>query len=192
MKLIPEKYKIKKGSRAQFSLAGFSKLGNYLSLKDSLLMFLSLILLFGSVLAYFGLLGYKNSLIDKKEMAANKVEELQNQRDLKTEATFIELKKKINALKGLLKIHTYPSRIFQILEESALPQVRFIDLRADLPKRQLVLNAEAADYGVLAKQITIFKEDSRISKVDVSEISLDKSGYVSSKFLLEIDTALLR
>ena len=192
MKLIPEKYKIKEGLRDKSSTAGFSKLGNYLFLKAGLLMFLSLALLFGSVFAYFGLLGYKNNLADSKEVIANDVEELQNRRDLETEATLAELKEKIDTLKGLLKIHIYPSRIFQMLEELTLAQVRFVSLHADLLKAQLVLDAEMANYSVLAKQIIIFQEDPRINKVDVSEIGFNESGQVSSKFLLGINTSFLR
>ena len=173
-------------------IAGLSKLGDFLSLKAGLLMVVSLVLLLAAILVCLGFSGYKNNLTNKKETLANNIKELQEQRDPKTETTLVELKKKIDILKILLKTHTYPSRIFQMLEELALAQIRFIDLQADLPKGQLILKAQAADYGALAKQIIIFKEDLRISKVDVSEVSLDRFGQVSSRFLLEIDTAFLR
>jgi len=192
MKLIPEKYKIKEGSNAGLLVSILSKLGNYLFSSAGLLMFLSLILLFGVVLAYFGLLGYENNLLDRKEIAENNVEELQGQRNLETEATLIELKEKIDTLKDLLKIHVYPSRIFQILEELALTQVRFVELQADLSRMQLRLNSEMADYSVLAKQISVFEGDSRINKVDVSEINLNKSGRVEANFLLIMDPLFLR
>lgn len=192
MKLIPEKYKIKEGSSAGLLISGLSKLSNYLFSSAGLLMFLSLILLFGIVLAYFGLLGYENNLLDRKEMAENNVEELQGQRNLETEATLIELKENIDILKGLLKIHVYPSKIFQMLEELALTQVRFIDLKADLSRMQLILNSEMADYSILASQISVFEGDSRIIKVDVSEINLNKFGRVEANFLLNIDPFFLR
>ena len=51
-------------------------------------MFLSLILLLGCGLAYFGLLGYKNSLTDSKEVTESNVNALHGQRNLETEAIF--------------------------------------------------------------------------------------------------------
>lgn len=155
-------------------------------------MVLSLVLIFVAVLAYFGLLGYKNNLVDRKGVVEDGIKKLQEQRDLEMEANLVELKKKIEILKSVLKTRIYPSKIFQTLEELASTRVRFIDLQADLSKMQLILNTEAADYGALAEQITIFKEDSRINKVNVSEINLNKFGQVESRFLLEIDPAFLR
>lgn len=192
MKLIPEKYKTKGGSRTELFLSGFSNLGNYLLSKAKLLMVLSLILLLGVVLSYFGLLGYKNSLMDEREVVENDVSVLQGQRNLETEAVLAELKEKIDMLKSLLKIHIYPSRVFQMLEELALPQVRFVDLQADFSKMQLGLNAEMADYSVLAKQISVFEEDSKINTVNVSDINLNEFGRVEADFLLRIDSSFLR
>ena len=191
MKLIPEKYKTKEESRVGSLLSGFSNLGDYLALKTGLLMVLSLTLLFGVVLAYFGLLGYKNSLTDEKDAVENNISVLHDQRNLETEVIFIKLKEKIDTLKSLLKIHIYPSRVFQMLEELALPQVRFVDLQADLSKMQLRLNAEMADYGVLAKQISVFEEDSKIDTVDISNINLNEFGRVETSFLLKIDPSFL-
>lgn len=189
LKLMPEKYKKKEGSESE---SGFSRFGAYLASKTNFWLVLSLVLLIGSVLIYFWLLGYKNDLIDKQNILTNNIEELQNQRDLELEANFMELKEKIDALKSVLKKRFYSSRILEMLEELTLANIRFIDLQADLSQMQLMLKVEAADYNTLAKQLIVFEEDLRIKKIDVSGIILDESGQISSEFLLEIVPEFLR
>lgn len=188
-KLIPEKYNKDEDSKLA---TGFSGVGFYFSSKANLWLVLSLILLAGAVFGCFWAIGYRNDLANEKEGFASVVEALQNQRDLKLEADFIDLKDKIDVLKNVWTTRLYSSRIFGMLEESALSRVRFIDLRADLSQMIIKLKVETADYNTLAKQFIVFKEDSRIKKVDIAEISLGESGEINSEFSLEIDPSFLR
>lgn len=189
LKLIPEKYNIKKNSE---TTAFFSQFSAYLVFKANFLLSLSLILLTGAVLGYFGILGYKNNLSDNKEVLASNMEALQKQRDLDLEANFMELKDGINVLKDVLKGRFYSSRIFGLLEDVTLANVRIVDLQADLSQMELVFQIEAMNYNTLAKQFIVFKEDARVKKADISEIALDELGRVNSRILLEINSDFLR
>ena len=193
LKLIPEKYdKDKKSDKSSgLPAIGFSHIGAYLASKINFLLVLFLILLIGAALGYFWMLGYKNDLEDKKEALASNIKTLQNQRNMELETNFIRLKDKIDVLKVVLKKRLYPSRIFKMLEELALSKIRFVNLEADLSQASIILGIEAAGYNTLARQLIVFKDDPRIKKVNVSELSLDKSGKISSQFLLEIDTDFL-
>ena len=188
-KLIPEKYNKESNSNLA---TGFSGVAFYLTSKANLWLVLSLILLAGSVLGCFWAIGYRNDLVNEKEELASNVEALQNQRDLKLEADFTELKDKIDVLKNVWTTRLYLSRIFGMLEELALSQVSFVDLNADLSQMLIKLKVETADYNTLAKQFIVFKEDSRIEKADIRGISLEESGEISSEFSLEIDPSFLR
>ncbi len=160
--------------------------------KANLWLALSLILLIIAVLATFGFWGYKDNLIKEKGNLEEKIKELDNQRDLDLEANFIELKKGIESFKNILKTHIYPSYLFKMLEELTLPQVRFIEFGADLSQAKITLTTETVNYNILAKQIVAFEQDSRIEKVELSEVSLGDTGGVGSELEIELNPDFLR
>jgi hypothetical protein len=194
IKLIPEKYKRTEESAGESKLptVGFSRLSSQLTAKANLWLVLSLSLLIMVILACFGLWGYQNSLIKEKETLESRITKLESQRDLELEANFMELKKGIENFKKILKIHIYPSQLFKMLEELTLPQVQFTDFSADLSQAKISLKVEAINYNTLAKQIVVFGGDSRIKKIELSEVSLDAAGRAGSNLEIELEPSFLR
>jgi len=195
IKIMPEKYKKRKEAAVSFNSSAknfLNKLTFKLTSRTNLWLALTIGFLLLVILIYFGMTGYKNSLIEEKENLEERLAGLTNQRNLETEANFIELKTNIEDLKKVLKIRLYPSNLFEMLEEITLPKVQFTDLDADLSQTKLNLKAEAVDYSTLAKQVTVFEQDSRIKKVDLSGVSLETSGRVVSNLKIELNPDFLR
>lgn len=191
IKIMPEKYKRRKEAAVGFkmSAAGFL---NKLTSKTNLWLALTIGFLLLVILIYFGLTGYKNSLIEEKGNLEERLAQLTNQRDLEMEANFIELKTNIEDLRKVLENRLYSSKLFEMLEEITLPRVQFTGLEANLSQAKLNLKAEAVDYPTLAKQVVVFEQDSRIEKVDLSEVNLETSGRVGSDLRIELNPDFLR
>jgi len=191
IKIMPEKYKRKKEATVGFeiSVTGFL---NKLTSKTNLWLVLTIGFLLLVILIYFGLTGYKNNLIEERGDLEERLIELTNQRDLGMEANFIELKTGIEDLRKVLENRLYSSKLFEFLEEITLPQVQFTSLEADLSQAKLNLKAEAVDYLTLAKQVVAFEQDSRIEKVDLSEVNLETSGRIVSDLRVELNPDFLR
>ena len=191
IKIMPEKYKRKKEKATGFKMSAagfFSKLTS----KTNLWMILTVGFLLLVTLIYFGLTGYKSSLTEEKGSLEERLVELTNQRDLEKEVNFMELKTDIEDLKKVLEDRFYSSKIFEMLEEITLPRVQFTSLEADLSQAKLTLKAEVADYSTLAKQVITFEQDSRVEKVDLSEVNLETSGRIVSNLRIELNPDFLR
>jgi hypothetical protein len=192
IKLMPDKYKKKGiGGGLRLSDAGLPKFFNQLASKANFWVILSLVLLIGVILVCFGLWGYKISLNKNKESLTKRLEELQSQRDLDLEASFIELKERIGDFEDILGKRIYPLNVFKMLEELTLPHVQYTSFGADLTQLTVSLKTEAANYNTLAKQVLVFKEDSRIKKVEFSEVNLGKAGWVVSDLKLKLNPDFL-
>ena len=191
IKLMPEKYKRGEELVPESKLAPAS-LSERMVTKANLWLGLSLSLLIIVILITFGLWGYQNSLIREKANLEERITESESQRDLDLEANFVELKKGIENFKNVSKTHIYPSYLFEMIEELTLPQVRFVEFGADLSKAKVTLTAEAVNYNILAKQIVVLEQDSRIKKVELSEVSLGDTGGVGSELEIEFNPDFLR
>ena len=161
------------------------------SIDSNQLLILSLSLLILVTIICFGLWGYKIYLSQDIDKLIVEIEDLQNQRDFEMEANFANLKIKIEDFKRISGVHVYPSKIFDILEELTIQQIKFVGLEANLLEENLILETESIDYKTLAEQIVVFENDSRIKTVDLSEVRLNDSGKINSNLKIEIDPDFL-
>ncbi len=185
---MPDKYKAKRKIGAGFEL---SKLFDKFFGQGNFFVILSVSLLVAVVLSCFGLWGYKISLNKDKEDLSQKIDELQSQRDLELEANFMDLKEKIDNFKNILAKRVYSLNLFKMFEELALTQVQFSNLNVELSQLEASLSLKAVNYTVLAKQIVVFEQDSRIKSVDFSEASLGSDGWVNSNVELKFNSDFL-
>lgn len=169
----------------------FNFFENNFSIDSNQLLMVSLSLLTLITIICFGLWGYKIYLSRDMEKSIIEAEDLQNQRDFEMEANFADLKIKIEDFKRISNVHVYPSKIFNILEELTIQQIKFIGFEANLLESTLILETESIDYATLAEQIVIFENDSRIKKVDFSGVRLNDSGRINSNLNIEINSDFL-
>ncbi len=191
IKLIPDKYK--KGDRVgikkEASVLG--RLAKKATPKGNLLLILTIGFLIVVVLASLGLLGYQNSLAKQKASLVESIEKLQDQRNADLESNFTELGRRIKGFEKSLKRRVYFSKIFEMIEELTLSQIKFVDMNIDLSQNNFKLKAEADSYSALAKQIIAFEEDARIKSIELSKVGLSIYGRVASELSIELNNDFL-
>jgi len=189
---MPEKYKKKGiGSGSKLSGNGLLKFFGKFTFKANSLFVLSFVLLISIILISFGLWGYKINLNENKEILVQKVEKLQNQRDLDLENNFMDLKEKIDNFKDIINKRIYSLNLLETIEELTLPLVQYNDFSVNLNELLVNLGIEADNYSSLAKQVVIFEEDPRIKSVIFSEVKLERSGLVGSDLEIILNSSFL-
>jgi hypothetical protein len=119
-----------------------------------------------------------------------------------------ELSLSIPIAKGLLSQHLLPSRIFDILEDLTLKEIRFTSFdyaykpvqkdnilgpfrQNDIPAAiTVVLNGEAKNYMALAQQSEVLKRSAKISEFSFSNFNLTPDGNVSFALKIIFDNEL--
>ncbi len=189
---MPEKYKKEGiGSGSKLSGNGLLKFFGKFTFKANSLFVLSFVLLISIILISFGLWGYKINLNENKEILVQKVEKLQNQRDLDLENNFMDLKEKIDNFKDIINKRIYSLNLLETIEELTLPLVQYNDFSVNLNELLVNLGIEADNYSSLAKQVVIFEEDPRIKSVIFSEVKLERSGLVGSDLEIILNSSFL-
>lgn len=188
LKLMPEEYQKKESFIRGLS---FSRLRTIESLVN-IWVVVSVILIAAVIAAYLGLYFYRNKLNGQKNDLDGQIAQLDAQRDLDMEANFTRLEKGISDLKKVLENRIYSSHLFKMLEELTLPTVWYNNLSIDFSKASLDLEVAADSYNTMAKQVVILENDSRIKKVDFSDVSLEKEGGVTSSFTIDLNPVFLR
>lgn len=172
--------------------AGLGGVASSLAAKADILLVSAIVVLAVVVLVYFGLFGYRIYLEQEMARLNLNLEELQSQRDPELEEDLANLIIGIEALKQILNERIYSSRLFVMLEELTLPQIRFSGLNVDFKTGGLKLQTEASDYSTLAQQVFVFGQDERVKSAELFGAQLEEGGRVKSEISLELDTGFLR
>jgi len=172
-------------------LSGIESVKAYLIGKLGLLFGASIIFASAVVFTCLGLWGYQISLGRQIISTEQKTEDLQGQRNKDVEESFMDVKDRAGKLKLLLTNRMYPSRIFELLEESVISQVQFTEMNVDLMSFTVNIGIEASNYGILAKQVFVFEEDERIKEVNLSQVSMGDSGRTDSDLIIKLDPKFL-
>lgn len=144
------------------------------------------------LLVWGGMWWRKSNLTQKKSLAENKMTELQAKRDVKLEAMLIDLDESIKNLDNILKNRIYPINVLEVLEDLALPEVFFSGFQVDAQEASFNINVVALNYRILAEEMIVFKNDSRVKMVEFNSINLDNNGNASAAFHVELEPSLLR
>jgi len=179
-------------SRMDLSKNGLSRLSSKLIDKADTFFTWSILILALVVLLCLGLWGYQIKLSRENEALVQEIDGLQAQRDLDLEKDFIGLKKRIEVLKVILSNRIYPSKVFGMIEELILAKVQLGGLSVDLAERSMIWGVEAEDYSTLAKQLFVLKNDPRIQRASLTEVSLNNMGRTVSNIKIEMDDDFLR
>lgn len=92
-----------------------------------------------------------------------------------------ELSRRLEAGHAALGNHIFPSNTLEFLESATLPQVRFTSFGYSFDAKRVDLNAEAASYATLARQIRVLEGRKEVEKVDFGGLSLGDKGFVHFK-----------
>lgn len=93
----------------------------------------------------------------------------------------LDLSRRLDAARLVLGGHIFSSNVFEFLEDATLPQVRFTSFGYAFDARRVDLNAVAASYATLARQIRVLEARKEVEKVDFGGLSLGQGGLVNFK-----------
>lgn len=189
MSFVPNEYKSVNFHGAAVKRPGFSGLNLSAAENVSLKIWLILAAAFLAILilAYAGLWFYQGRLDGQAADLNKKNDEMLARLDQKAVKNLIDTKTNAEIISGLLKNHKLTSRLIDALAAATLPRVQWLSLAAALDKNSLTLSGQAADYNVLAKQMTALKEDNNWQNVEISNIALGKDGFVSFGLNMDFD-----
>lgn len=139
-------------------------------------LYFCLILLAVFVLGYFVLAGYQKVL--KTELAGMSESLKKTSEEGNLEREVLVWREKIEDFGNLLKNHQAALNVFGFLEKATHSQVWFKKMDLDLQKKTLILSGQAASFEVLGQQILIFKKQTSVESLDLSQVSMDKDGAV--------------
>lgn len=150
----------------------------------NILFYISIGLLISAILSYF-LLDYfqRNTNQVLKEIEASLlVSRTPEEQEL--ERSIVQYQRKIDDFVLIFNRHQTNSNSFTFLEEITHPNVVFSQF--DLTKPSLSLSGTAENFVVLGQQLSIFQENPKILKTNLSTISLGKEGGVGFTFTLSL------
>jgi len=156
---------------------------------------LSFIIFIASLLSAGGAYFYRESVktnIDefKKSLAIAKN---QFEPSLITELQILD--KRLNAATNILDQHVAVSPIFELLQDSTLPTVRYSDFTYDINSTTNLVNVEmkgeAKGYNFIALQADLFNENKFIKNPIFSDFILDQNGNVDFNLTFSVDKSLV-
>lgn len=132
-----------------------------------------------------GLYLYSGFYIQTAEEIGKRIEDLK----LKEAGDVIDKLKifgnKANVLSGLRQAHTSAGALFQKVEESTHPLVRFESGNFNAANNNIELSGSAPSVLVLSRQIEIYTQDKNIAEFSASKIAYGKEHGISFSVLLK-------
>lgn len=188
MDLVPREYKKNIGQAKGISTPEASQVSFQSS---KILLVFVLILFILSLLVFGGLYFYQIQLNKKITEIQKEIEQVEKEKDEELIEQIISSEERINILTNLFASHIKSSKLIKLIEESTLPQVRWTSLTFDTKNNSLELSGKAADYSVLAKQITAF-EESGMKQMTISQVKLSKEGGVDFAMSMIFNGKIIR
>lgn len=147
-------------------------------LRISVIIFLASLLLTAGIYAYRNFL--KNNLAGQKSVLQKLEIEFEP-------ATISELERVSNSIASagdVLRAHTMPSAIFDMIEASALPTASFNTFSYSAEKNIITLTGEAASYSDVSAQSSVFEALPAVESATFGNLSLKEAGTVG--FILNV------
>ncbi|MBI3627129.1 MAG: hypothetical protein HY220_00020 [Candidatus Sungbacteria bacterium] len=150
----------------------------------NLLFIISVVALFGVVLATAGLFLYKQYLIKNTADLKDQVAKLEN--DLRPDLInqLLSLDQKLSSLKGILANHISSSNVFGLLEQNTLPQVHFTAFSYLNDSKKISLKGETTSYATVAQQVRIFEAVPQVASVSFGGLATNDKGVTN--FVMDI------
>ncbi len=149
-----------------------------------ILFYFSLALLMAVVIAYFVLNYFHGKSAAALEDLEERILAVGTAEDKKIETEVFASQEKIKDFSELLAAHPRTSQFFEFLEKNTHPKVWFTDLDLSPELPQAKIGGQARNFGTLAQQIYIFREEDLIKGIKLTDISLGEGG--EAKFLLNL------
>ena len=163
--------------------------GNYVSL----LMFISLAIFLGTVLAAGGGYFYKNFLESELKNKSEILVRENSNLNLGLIQELSRLDTRIKSAETILNKHISLLPLFELLKKNTLKGVSFnnFDFSVDKKDFLLKLDGTAIDYASVALQSNVFGKNKNILEPIFSELGVNADGNVTFSMTAKIDSRLL-
>ncbi|MEK7500863.1 MAG: hypothetical protein AAB642_01935, partial [Patescibacteria group bacterium] len=141
--------------------------------KIELLLLLVLAGLWGG--AYF----WQGQLAGELAAVNDQLQSVTGQRDIALENRLKAVGAALETFGGVLDKHRYWSKVFEMLEQSTLPEITFLNFESDAASSAISLKGRAPSYAALARQIKIFQTTPHITDLTASGINLSQDGHLN-------------
>ena len=154
------------------------------------LLYFIIVLLFFSILGYFGLRHLiKNSEQKLTDLTAE-VEKAKSPERKTLEEELKSLSAKIDDFTPLLLSHRKSSNFFNFLEENTHPKVFFTELNLDTKGNLVKLSGQTDDFLTLGQQLSIFQKSEFVQNLKLSKVEISKEGKVKFTFDFSLNPKL--
>lgn len=164
----------------------------------NLLSIISTIIIFSMIAASAGFFIY-GKILEKKVAAAEQVASAKEASlDYSAVDKIVIVDRQIKTADSLLKNHTALSKLFNVLEENTIKNLRFTSFQFSYispTQIALVMKGNARSFGAVSKQAELLTSSESAKQYFksplFSDLNLDPKGNVGFTFLTTIDPALL-
>ncbi len=144
------------------------------------------------VLGYAALFYFEGKAVGALQDLEEKIAQVATKEDRAAESRILAAKKKINDFSKLLQDHKKSSNFFTFLEENTHPKVWLTKVELDPEKAQALVSGKTADFKTLGQQILIFQRQEQIRSVDLTNLSIGKTGEAEFSFYLYLNPQILQ
>ncbi len=149
---------------------------------------------FGAVLIlYGGLALYVGGLESGVEERDARLASLEKRRTEEKEkySKILVFSKQAGQIGAILRNHLFWSKAFSRIEGRIQPRVQMKLFSASAPRQDVLINAQAPDYAVVAKQLAAFTSDDAVTDVQLGNVKIDNSGKIDFAVTVHFDAEKL-
>ena len=150
-------------------------------------LILSFVVLALVVGLYFSLLEYKQLVLSTLTSIDGQLLDLEKSRDQQLEKQLLDLNKQLVVINPLISSHLFWSDAFIKIQSLVQPQVQFKSVKTDAIGKKIQINAFAANYTTVARQIASFYTLDSVTDITLSKVQSLTTGQVELAMQLFFD-----
>lgn len=131
-------------------------------------------------------------LREQKEDALQQIVNLRTPANQELEKRLVNYQTQINAFNNLLSQRYLTSRVLNLMEETIHPEVLYEEFLVNIEEKRIQITASSQSYKAIGEQLLVLNNDSRIKRVDTSNYSRDKEGWINFRIMIEFDPEIIR
>lgn len=154
---------------------------------ENRLFFLGSILLAIVFVLYGGLSLYTSSFQTKIDELDSELKVLDGKRDKAAEQLILLAKDQFTTVEDIINNHIIWSHVLRKFQTKTSPQFQFKVMKGSFAENKVDIEAEAANYTVVARQISSYLSEELVKDVRLSEVKLLPSGRLSVNMRIIFD-----
>ena len=175
--LIPKELHQRREQKSKISVAW---------LRQNILPIIAIVIFLGTSGVYGSLFLYERNLIGRNNEFKVQYDTIREQIDGEGRILASNFALRAGELLMIINQRNIPSKLFEFLEDTTHPDVTFSSFGFSFKSGEIRLGGSVRGYNELAEQILIWKGEPLISRVAVSEFTIDTSGNLKFTAILTL------